>query len=171
MQVQKLQMPPLKRTGHLQSVCRDKLQSQQKQGTSNANYDGESSGQNDSESENGNSVHFSSSCTPTCPCESSSLHDFDTLGLYHVDSHKVDPKKSTQPVVVQLTVADTRVQFEVNTGPAKTIIPAAEKLYHEKLEHVPLKESHSFLKTYSGVKLSLVEEAEVRVCYDDGDQE
>ena len=158
-----------KRTGHLQSVCRDKLQSQQKQGASHANYVGESSGQNDSESENANSVHFSSSCTSTCPCESSSMHDFDTLGLYHVDSHKVDPKKSTQPIVVQLTVADTRVQFEVDTGSAKTIIP--EKLYHEKFEHVPLKESHSFLKTYSGDKLHLVGEAEVRVCYDDDEQE
>jgi hypothetical protein len=129
-----------KKTGHLVAVCREKSKSQgqtnyvgesvnESQVSNNSQNVNESQVSNNSQNINVNenaNVHFSEH---DCPCN---MHDLDTLGLYHVGHD--DAKKSSQPVMVQLTIASTPVQMEVDTGSAKTIIP--ENLYRDKFEHV-----------------------------------
>jgi hypothetical protein len=149
-----------KKQGHLVAVCREKNKSQ---GATNYVGESELSGTGTETNVSSNNVSANGqeqNSSHTCPC-SGIMHDFDTLGLYHVDSN--DAKKSSKPIMVQLTIANTPVQMEVDTGSAKTIIP--ETMFHDKFGHVKLQRAQRPLKTYSGAPLPLLGEAMVDVCY------
>ena len=53
--------------------------------------------------------------------------------------------------------------MEVDTGSAVSII--SETVYKKLFQHLPLKPTHFYLKTYSGERLTLLGEIHVRVTY------
>ncbi|XP_068739646.1 uncharacterized protein [Montipora capricornis] len=81
------------------------------------------------------------------------------LGLYTLTS--TDQRRSGYQV--QLLLDGKPVRMEVDTGSAKSII--SETVYKKLFQHLPLKPTHFYLKTYSGERLTLLGEFQVRVTY------
>ena len=85
--------------------------------------------------------------------------DMCGLGLYTLTS--ADQRRSGYQV--QLLLEGKPVKMEVDTGSAVSII--SETAYNKLFQHLPLKPTHFYLKTYSGERLTLLGEFQVRVTY------
>ena len=81
------------------------------------------------------------------------------LGLYPLTS--TDQRRSGYQV--QRLLDGKPVRMEVDTGSAVSII--SETVYKKLFQHLPLKPTHFYLKTYSGERLTLLGEFQVRATY------
>ena len=90
--------------------------------------------------------------------EDSNLEDPEDLPLYMVGS------TSMAPIKIPLLVDNVVLEMELDTGAAITIISEAK--YKEHFSATKLRESSTILKTYSGERLKVVGEIEVKVEYE-----
>ena len=81
------------------------------------------------------------------------------LGLYTLTS--TDQRRSGYQV--QLLLEGKPDRMEIDTGSTVSII--SETTYKKLFQHLPLKPTHFYLKTYSGERLTLLGEFQVRVTY------
>ena len=88
----------------------------------------------------------------------SNLEDPEDLPLYMVGS------TSMAPIKIPLLVDNVLLEMEVDTGTAITIISEAK--YKENFSATKLRESSTLLKTYSGERLKVMGETEVKVEYE-----
>ena len=111
------------------------------------------------------SVHFELECfhntryVEDVSQSASADDDMCGLGLYTLTS--ADQRRSGYQV--QLLLEGKPVKMEVDTGSAVSII--SETAYNKLFQHLPLKPTHFYLKTYSGERLTLLGEFQVRVTY------
>ena len=86
------------------------------------------------------------------------MEDKDALLLFTLEGDVPQP-----PIVITMSLSDTLINFELDTGATVTVI--SEQNFLEHFSHLTLKLSSLRLKTYTGEAMRVVGEADLEVCY------
>ena len=160
------QVPQLRQTEHIATVCR----ALKNTNTPNRGYQklgGNSGrrgyqGQEKSRHQNVRKTEAEHFVAPDGEASHDCSVGEEAIGLYVVNQHKgVSPK----PIVVSINVEGKEIPMEVDTGADVSIIPFSTWRSH--FPDIPLQSSAILLKTYTNEKLSVLGQHDVTVRYGD----